>query len=103
MTGRELLDELQSQESASSSTGSTRTPPGTWASPYGRPPCRGQPVAISIRRNGQRLFHAALHGSPTDNDGWLALKSAVVDRYGRSSLRIGEQFRGEGGSFDQDS
>ena len=27
----------------------------------------------------------------------------MVDRYGRSSLRVGEQFRVEGGSFDEDS
>lgn len=63
----------------------------------------GLPVAISIRRNGQRLFHAALPGSSADNDGWLARKCAVVDRYGRSSLRVGEQFRVDGGSFDADS
>lgn len=61
------------------------------------------PVAISIRRNGQRLFHAALPGATADNDGWLERKSAVVDRYGRSSLRVGEQFRVDGKSFDQDS
>ena len=63
----------------------------------------GLPVAISIRRNGQRLFHAALPGASADNDGWLARKSAVVDRYGRSSLRVGEQFRVAGKSFDEDS
>ena len=61
------------------------------------------PVAISIRRNGQRLFHTALPGSSADNDGWLERKSAVVDRYSRSSLRVGEQFRVGGGSFDTDS
>lgn len=61
------------------------------------------PVAISIRRNGQRLFHAALPGTSPDNDGWLERKSAVVDRYGRSSLRVGEQFRVDGGSFDADA
>jgi uncharacterized protein (UPF0303 family) len=61
------------------------------------------PVAISIRRNGQRLFHAALPGASADNDGWLERKSAVVDRYGRSSLRVGEQFRVSGGSFDADA
>lgn len=63
----------------------------------------GLPVAISIRRNGQRLFHVALPGSSADNDGWLDRKCAVVDRYGRSSLRVGEQFRVDGGSFDTDS
>jgi uncharacterized protein (UPF0303 family) len=61
------------------------------------------PIAISIRRNGQQLFHAALPGSSADNDGWLARKSAVVDRYGRSSLRVGEEFRVRGESFDEDS
>ena len=63
----------------------------------------GLPVAISVRRNGQRLFHAALPGASADNDGWLARKSAVVDRYGKSSLRVGEEFRATGGSFDTDS
>ena len=61
------------------------------------------PVAISIRRNGQRLFHTALPGASADNDGWLERKSAVVDRYGRSSLRVGEEFRVDGGSFEADS
>jgi uncharacterized protein (UPF0303 family) len=61
------------------------------------------PVAISVRRNGQRLFHAGLPGSSADNDGWLDRKCAVVDRYGRSSLRVGELFRAGGGSFDADS
>jgi uncharacterized protein (UPF0303 family) len=61
------------------------------------------PVAISIRRNGQRLFHVALPGASADNDGWLDRKCAVVDRYGQSSLRVGEQFRVNGKSFDVDS
>lgn len=61
------------------------------------------PVAISIRRNGQRLFHAALPGASADNDGWLDRKCAVVDRYGQSSLRVGEQFRVNGKSFDTDA
>lgn len=61
------------------------------------------PVAISVRRNGQRLFHAALPGASADNDGWLERKCAVVDRYGRSSLRVGEQFRVAGGSFEASS
>jgi uncharacterized protein (UPF0303 family) len=63
----------------------------------------GLPIAISVRRHGQRLFHAALPGSSADNDGWLDRKCAVVDRYGRSSLRVGEQFRVNGSSFDESS
>jgi uncharacterized protein (UPF0303 family) len=61
------------------------------------------PIAISIRRNGQRLFHAALPGSSADNDAWLERKCAVVDRYGHSSYYVGCQFRAAGGSFDVDS
>lgn len=59
------------------------------------------PVAISVRRNGQRLFHAALPGASADNDGWLERKCAVVDRYGHSSLLVGEQFRAEGTTFEE--
>ena len=104
MTGRELLDELEAQEArlvfdhfdddVAWALGVALRDAATAA---------GLPVAISIRRNGQRLFHAALAGSSADNDAWLARKSAVVDRYGRSSLRVGEQFRVHGGTFDHDS
>jgi uncharacterized protein (UPF0303 family) len=61
------------------------------------------PIAISIRRNGQCLFHAALPGSSADNDTWLSRKAAVVERYGHSSYYIGCKFRAEGRDFDTDS
>lgn len=61
------------------------------------------PVAISIRRNGQCLFHAALPGSSADNDGWLLRKAAVVERYGHSSLYVGSKFRADDRDFDTDS
>jgi uncharacterized protein (UPF0303 family) len=61
------------------------------------------PVAISIRRNGQCLFHAALPGSSADNDAWLLRKAAVVERYGHSSYYVGCKFRANGGDFDTDS
>jgi uncharacterized protein (UPF0303 family) len=63
----------------------------------------GLPIAISVRRNGRLLFFAALPGSSADNEAWLARKCAVVDRYERSSLRVGEQFRADGKSFEADS
>lgn len=104
MTGRELLDELEEQESR---LVFDRFDEGTaWdlgVALRDAALAAGHPVAISIRRNGQRLFHAALPGASADNDGWLERKSAVVDRYGRSSLRVGEQFRVKGDSFDTDS
>jgi uncharacterized protein (UPF0303 family) len=58
------------------------------------------PVVISIRRNGQRLFYAALPGSASDNDAWIDRKSAVVDRFGHSSYYIGCKYRAEGKDFD---
>jgi uncharacterized protein (UPF0303 family) len=61
------------------------------------------PVAISIRRNGQCLFHAALPGSSADNDAWLRRKAAVAERYGHSSYLVGCRFRAEGRDFDTDS
>jgi uncharacterized protein (UPF0303 family) len=57
-------------------------------------------VAIEIRRNGQLLFHAALPGTAPDNDAWLARKARVVDRFGRSSLHVGERARQEGTTFE---
>ncbi|MFD1507159.1 heme-degrading domain-containing protein [Georgenia yuyongxinii] len=64
---------------------------------------RRLPIAIGIVLAGQRVFHAALEGSSADNDGWLARKTAVVLRYGRSSMGVGEQFRVAGKDFDRDS
>lgn len=61
------------------------------------------PIAITIRRNGQCLFHAALPGSSADNDAWLLRKAAVVERYGHSSYYVGCKFRADGGDFDVDS
>jgi uncharacterized protein (UPF0303 family) len=63
----------------------------------------GLPVALDIRRSGRQLFHAALPGSSADNDGWLARKTAVVERYGHSSYFVGCQFRADGKDFDVDS
>ena len=104
MIGRELLEELEGQESRlvfERFDENTAWELGIALREAAS--AAGLPVAISIRRNGQRLFHAALPGSSADNDGWLERKAAVVDRYGRSSLRVGEQFRVDGGSFDKDS
>ena len=104
MIGRELLDELVTQESRLVFDHFDEDT--AWALGVALRDvalAATLPVAISVRRNGQRLFHAALPGSSADNDGWLARKCAVVDRYGRSSLRVGEEFRVGGGSFDLDA
>ncbi|MEV0680727.1 heme-degrading domain-containing protein [Actinosynnema sp. NPDC050436] len=64
---------------------------------------QGLPIAVSVRRGQQRLFHVALAGTSADNDEWLDRKSRVVDRYGRSSFRVGETFRARGRTFEADS
>ncbi|SHK93191.1 heme-degrading domain-containing protein [Actinacidiphila paucisporea] len=64
---------------------------------------RGAAVAIDIRRGGQQLFHCALEGTSPDNDAWLDRKSAVVLRYGTSSLAVGERFRAKGTTFEASS
>ena len=61
---------------------------------------RGLPVAIAIWFGPQRVFHAALPGSSADNDGWLERKHRVVQRFGRASLLVGEEFRAKGEDFD---
>lgn len=61
------------------------------------------PFAIAIRRNGQRLFHAALPGSAADNDAWLQRKMNVVDRFNHSSYLVGTQWREGGADFDVDA
>lgn len=104
MTGRELLNELEAQETRLVFDGFDENTAWALGVALRAAGVSAQaPVAISIRRNGQRLFHAALAGASADNDSWLERKCAVVDRYGRSSLRVGEQFRVDGGSFDRDS
>ena len=58
------------------------------------------PVVVSIRRGGQRLFHAALPGTSPDNDDWVERKSRVVLRFGHSSLYVGTQARVNGRAFE---
>ena len=101
-TGRELLEELEEQEARlvfDRFDEDTAWRVGVALRDAAL--AAGLPVAISVRRNGQRLFHAALPGASADNDGWLDRKCAVVDRYGRSSLRVGEQFRVDGSTFER--
>ena len=60
----------------------------------------GHPVAIAIWFGPQRVFHTALPGASADNDGWLDRKHRVVQRFGRASMLVGEEFRAKGEDFD---
>lgn len=62
---------------------------------------RRAPVTVDLRRNGQQLFHYALPGTNADNDAWIRRKSAVVDRFGRSSLLVGRQAMADGTTFEE--
>src|SRR3954471_23620136 len=64
---------------------------------------RELPIVVSIERNGQRLFHAALPGTAADNDAWVERKVRVVRRYGCSSYQVGCHFRADGGVFEEKS
>lgn len=74
---------------------------GSWLVERAR--TESMPVAISIVFGQQRVFHAALPGSSSDNDRWLARKQRVVAAYGASSYRIGAEFRERGEDFAVDS
>lgn len=104
MTGREALEEIEAQEAALVLESFDEEDAWQLGTLLRRTAVAdGLPVAITVRRGSQRLFHAALPGASADNDGWLDRKCAVVERYGRSSLWVGELFRVKGGSFDADS
>lgn len=103
-SGRDLLGELDAQEETlvlSSFDEDVAWRLGSMLRDAAR--ADALPVAVTIRRGTQRLFHTALPGASADNDGWLDRKCAVVERYGRSSLWVGESFRAKGRTFDADS
>jgi uncharacterized protein (UPF0303 family) len=62
---------------------------------------RGLPVAVDISRNGRQLFHAALAGTSADNDDWIRRKTAVVNRFGHSSLYMRQSFLERGTTFEE--
>jgi uncharacterized protein (UPF0303 family) len=58
------------------------------------------PVAVSVARNGHQLFKAALPGATPDNDTWIERKARVVQRFGHSSLYVGQRSREAGTTFE---
>jgi uncharacterized protein (UPF0303 family) len=61
---------------------------------------RGLPIAVDITRNRHQLFHAALAGATPDNDSWIRRKTAVVDRFGHSSLYVRQSSIERGTTFE---
>ena len=64
---------------------------------------QGAGVAIDVRRNGHQLFKAALTGATPDNDEWIRRKVNVVQRFGHSSLAVGQTARERGTTFEAQS
>jgi uncharacterized protein (UPF0303 family) len=63
---------------------------------------RGLPVAVSIVRNGHRLFLAALTGATPDNEQWIRRKERVVRRFGHSSLAVRQASVERGTTFEEE-
>ena len=61
---------------------------------------RGLPIAVDITRNRHQLFLAALAGATPDNDSWIRRKTAVVDRFGHSSLYVRQASIERGTTFE---
>jgi uncharacterized protein (UPF0303 family) len=61
---------------------------------------RGLSIAVDITRNAHQLFHAALAGATPDNDSWIRRKTAVVDRFGHSSLYVRQASIERGTTFE---
>jgi len=57
-------------------------------------------IAITIIRSGMNLFHYAMDGTSPDNDGWIAGKNYLVNRFHRSSLYMAKKIRS--GSYPKD-
>lgn len=54
----------------------------------------GRPVAMGIWMAGALLFYAGTPGIALDNEFWLQRKRATVERFGRSSYRMGLELDG---------
>ncbi len=62
---------------------------------------RDLPVTIDVTRGTQQLFHAARPGTAADNDQWVIRKTRVVQRFGHSSLYVGQLCRDAGKSLTE--
>lgn len=56
---------------------------------------QGVSVTVDIRAFGQQIFHLAMAGTAPDNDRWIEGKIRVVERFHKSSLRVGRELAAE--------
>ena len=62
---------------------------------------RNLPVTIDITRGFHQLFHASLPGTSADNDEWIERKVRLVNRFGHSSLYMGQLLKHKGKSIEE--
>ncbi len=62
---------------------------------------RKLPIVIDIRLAARQLFYCAMAGSTPDNPEWVRRKSNVVQRYLKSSYRVGRELAAKGDTLDQ--
>lgn len=61
----------------------------------------GRPVAMGIWMAGALLFYAGTPGITPDNEWWLQRKRATVERFGRSSYRVGLELERDGATLGE--
>ena len=61
----------------------------------------GLPITIDVTRGKHQLFHAGLHGSSADNDGWIKRKVRLVYRFGHSSFYVGQLLKSQGKHIEE--
>jgi uncharacterized protein (UPF0303 family) len=57
-------------------------------------------VAATAPSLAEQLFHAAPPGTAADNDSWIRRKTAVVNRFGHSTLLVRQSFLERGTTFE---
>jgi uncharacterized protein (UPF0303 family) len=60
----------------------------------------GLPVTVDVTRGEHQVFHASRPGTSVDNDEWVKRKIRLVNRFGHSSLYIGQLLKSKGKSLE---
>ena len=60
-------------------------------------------ISVDITRNGHQLFHYSFEGTSPDHDQWIIRKNRVVNRFNKSSLRVGMELSKCGKSLEEES
>ena len=63
----------------------------------------GKGIAVHIENDEHPLFTHYMEGTSKDNVYWVTAKKNVVNRFGHSSLYVGEMFKAQGTTFKDGS